>query len=225
MLGVLPSFLTAFSSVFLLIVGGLRVMDGHLSIGMLTAFQSLSSSFQAPINSLVSFGSTLQELEGNLIRLDAVLTNPIDPEVENRKREFHWHHLEAKAQQGALRLRGDVQLQNITFGYSRVSPPLIENFNLSIQPGQRVALVGSSGSGKSTIAKLVCGLYQPWTGEILFDGEPRRQIHQQILMTSIAMVEQEVLMFEGTIRENLSLWDATLLDKNLVRACQGCRHL
>lgn len=206
---VLPTLLSALSSMLLLVVGGLRVMDGHLSIGMLIAFQGLMQSFQEPVNNLVNFGSTLQELEGNLIRLDDVLNNPITVGAGLTK-EFTNYQL----------LQGYVELRNISFGYSRLEPPLIENFNLSIKPGQRVALVGGSGSGKSTIAKLVSGLYQPWTGEILFDGTPREQIPQEILANSVAMVEQEILLFGGSIRDNLTLWDATIPDKNLMQACQ-----
>ncbi len=222
---VLPTLLSAFSSMLLLVVGGLRVMNGHLSIGMLVAFQALMQSFQQPVNNLVNFGTTLQELDGNLIRLDDVLRNPIAPQVEQRSRgageqgssgEFN----STLSSAPLPKLLGYVELRNVTFGYSRLDPPLIENFNLSIKPGQRVALVGGSGSGKSTIAKLVSGLYEPWSGEIRFDGKPREQIPHQLLTNSVAMVEQDILLFSGTVRENLTLWDATVPDKNLIRACK-----
>jgi len=225
---ILPPLLSALSSMLLLVVGGLRVMDGHLSIGMLVAFQVLMQSFQLPVNNLVNFGSTLQELEGNLIRLDDVLDNPTKEMGRWGDREMGGsslpttpspHHPISEAAP-LPRLQGYVELQNVTFGYSHLEPPLIENFNLSIKPGQRVALVGGSGSGKSTVAKLVSGLYEPWAGEICFDGKHREQIPHQLLTNSVAMVEQDILLFGGTVRENLTLWDATVPDKNLKRACQ-----
>jgi ATP-binding cassette, subfamily C, bacterial len=217
---VLPTLLSALSSMFLLVVGGLRMMDGHLSIGMLIAFQGLMFNFQQPVNNLVNFGTTLQELEGNLIRLDDVLDNPTG-EMGKAEEQGSRGVGEGKLSSYLLpKLQGYVKLENITFGYSRLELPLIENFNLSIKPGQRVALVGGSGSGKSTIAKLVSGLYQPWAGEISFDGKPREQIPQQLLTNSVAMVEQEILLFGGTVRDNLTLWDTTVTDKNLLRACQ-----
>ncbi|MEH2002627.1 MAG: NHLP family bacteriocin export ABC transporter peptidase/permease/ATPase subunit [Nostoc sp.] len=210
---VLPTLLSALSSMLLLVVGGLRVIDGHLSIGMLIAFQGLMLNFQQPVNNLVNFGTTLQELEGNLIRLDDVLDNPIgEGKGAGEGKSSSSSYLLPK-------LQGYVELQNITFGYSRLELPLIENFNLSIKPGQRVALVGGSGSGKSTIAKLMSGLYQPWAGEVYFDGKPREQIPQQLLTNSVAMVEQEILLFAGTVRDNLTLWDTTVPDKSLMRAC------
>jgi ATP-binding cassette subfamily C protein len=209
---VLPVLLSALSSMLLLVVGGLRVMDGHLSIGMLIAFQGLTHSFQEPVNNLVNFGTSLQELEGNLVRLDDVLDNPIEETGNPKERETDFS-VQSK-------LQGYVELRNITFGYSRLEPALIENFNLSIKPGQRVALVGGSGSGKSTIAKLVSGLYQPWTGEILFDGTLREQIPQQMLTNSVAMVEQDILLFGGTVRDNLTLWDSTVPNNSLMRACK-----
>jgi len=227
---VLPPLLYALSSMLLLVVGGLRVMDGHLSIGMLVAFQVLMQSFLLPVNNLVNFGSTLQELEGNLIRLDDVLDNPTarqgEPlagkrlKVKGQSENSSLSPFPLPPSPPLPRLQGYVELRNVTFGYSRLEPPLIENFNLSIKPGQRVALVGGSGSGKSTIAKLVSGLYEPWAGEIHFDGLPREQIPHQLLTNSVAMVEQDILLFGGTVRENLTLWDATVPDKNLRRACQ-----
>ncbi|UKO96706.1 NHLP family bacteriocin export ABC transporter peptidase/permease/ATPase subunit [Nostoc sp. UHCC 0870] len=217
---VLPVLLSALSSVMLLVVGGLRVMDGHLSIGMLVAFQGLMYSFQSPVNNLVNFGTTLQELEGNLLRLDDVLDNPIEEQGSRGAGENKENLLSVYPSTFVPKLQGYVELRNVTFGYSRLEQPLIENFHLAIKPGQRVALVGGSGSGKSTIAKLISGLYQPWTGEILFDGTSREQIPQQILTNSVAMVEQDILLFGGTVRDNLTLWDSTIQDKSLIRACE-----
>ena len=212
---VLPTLLSAFSSMLVLVIGGLRVMDGHLSIGMLVAFQGLMQSFLAPVNSLVSFGSSLQELEGNLVRLDDVLRNPTDPQLEAEGRRQ-----EAEFKTQNPRLQGAIALHHLTFGYSRLAAPLIEDLNLRLKPGQRVALVGGSGSGKSTVAKLVSGLYEPWSGEVCFDGQPRAEIPRQILTNSVAMVEQDILMFGGTVRENLTLWDATVSENHLVQACR-----
>jgi ATP-binding cassette subfamily C protein len=216
-LSVLPVLLSALSSAFLLVVGGWRVMDGHLSIGMLVAFQGMMQSFQLPVNNLLNFGSTLQELEGNLIRLDDVLDNPIDPRSQQKRK---WEDGEKQQSASGSKLQGYIELKNLTFGYSRLEPPLIENFNLSVKPGQRVALVGGSGSGKSTIAKIVSGLYEPWSGEVRFDGKLREEMPHQVLTNSVSMVEQDILLFGGTVRDNLTLWDATVPDKNLKQACQ-----
>nr|WP_246141436.1 NHLP family bacteriocin export ABC transporter peptidase/permease/ATPase subunit [Hyella patelloides] len=218
----LPVLLTALSSALLLVVGGWRVIEGHLSIGMLVAFQAIVRSFQEPVNNLVNFAGTLQELEGNLIRLDDVLNNPTDSTTNNKEKLF----LTPQADNSQIipttsaRLKGYIELNNLSFGYSRLDPPLIENLSLSVKPGQRIAFVGGSGSGKSTVAKLVAGLYEPWSGEIRFDDRLRQKIPHQILTSSIAMVEQDIFLFTGTVRDNLALWDATIADKNLRRACQ-----
>lgn len=217
-LGILPMFLSALSAALLLIVGGIRVMDGHLSIGMLVAFQAMMGEFQEPIGNLMSFSSTLQELEGNIIRLDDVLANPVE---QNKLKKLS---LEIDSSDGSehkcYKLNGQVEIKNLTFGYSPLEAPSIENFNLTVKPGRRVAIVGASGSGKSTIAKLIAGLYQPWSGEILFDGKSRAEIPEEILTHSIAMVDQDLMMFGGTVRENLSLWDNSVPESNLIRACQ-----
>ncbi|MGL5079810.1 MAG: NHLP family bacteriocin export ABC transporter peptidase/permease/ATPase subunit, partial [Waterburya sp.] len=211
-LSVLPVLLSSLSSTLLLVVGGLRVMDGHLSIGMLVAFQGMMQNFQQPVDNLVSFGRVLQELDGNLIRLDDVLDNPTDPQLDQRN--------QSGERANTAKLSGHLELKNLTFGYSRLEAPLIENLSLEVKPGQRIALVGGSGSGKSTVAKLVSGLYEPWSGEILLDGQPKAEIPIQLLTNSLAMVEQDILMFEGTVKENLTLWDTTVPNKYVKQACK-----
>lgn len=222
-LGVLPILLTALASFFVLVIGGLRVISGDLSLGMLVAFQSLMISFLTPVNVLVGFGGALQELEGDLNRLDDVLRNPVDPML----RQASQATVESSCDRGNLvlssrsqRLQGQVEFRHVTFGYSRVEPPLIEDFNLVLQPGERVALVGKSGSGKSTLSKLISGLYQPWSGEILLDGMPIEDIPRAILTHSLALVEQDIFLFGGAIRENLLLWDTTIPEHQMVKACQ-----
>lgn len=215
-LSILPTFLTALAVASILVVGGLRVMNGSLSIGMLVAYQTLTQQFLKPVNNLVNFGSTLQELEADLNRLDDVLQNPIDAEAERATTSENRQYL---INNDSFQLQGYVELRNVSFGYSRMDSPLIENLSLSIKPGQRVALVGGSGSGKSTVAKLVTALYKHWSGEILLDGIPRSQIPRSILSNSLAMVEQDIFLFAGTVRENLTLWDSTVPEADVVQAC------
>lgn len=140
-LSILPSFLTALAATAILVVGGLRVMHGGLSIGMLIAYQSLTQQFLLPVNNLVNFGSTLQELEADLNRLDDVLQNPIDPEAD--RDSFHSQNSRS-ALADAFHLQGSIELRGVSFGYSRLEAPLIDNLNLTVKPGQRVALVGAA---------------------------------------------------------------------------------
>ncbi|WP_242065125.1 NHLP family bacteriocin export ABC transporter peptidase/permease/ATPase subunit [Nostoc sp. FACHB-133] len=235
-LGILPTFLSASASLLMLGIGGLRVMDGAMSIGMLVAFQGMMHKLLEPINNLVSLGRDLQDMEGNLNRLDDVLQNPIDPQLEPKTgkglgeaREQGSNGAGGKSSPAPqpsvskLKLQGDLELRNVTFGYSKIAPPIIENFNLCVKKGQRVALVGASGCGKSTIAKLLCGLYEPWQGEIYFDGEPREQIDRQVLVNSISAVDQEIFFFAGSVKDNLTLWDSTIPNEDLVQACQDAQ--
>jgi ABC-type bacteriocin/lantibiotic exporter with double-glycine peptidase domain len=195
-------------------------MDGHLSIGMLVAFQGLMQQFLLPVNNLVNLGSDLQRVEGDITRLDDVLRNPTDTQVDQEIQKVGDNIQFAAADRPVVRLQGYVDLRNVTFGYNRIGQPLIENFNFSLKPGQRVALVGGSGSGKSTVAKLVAGLYEPWQGDILFDGQTRSQIPRQVLVNSLALVEQDIFLFAGSVRDNLTLWDTTVPDSYLLRACK-----
>jgi ATP-binding cassette, subfamily C, bacterial len=208
-----PTLLSAISSMLLLVIGGLRVMDGILSIGMLVAFQGLMQRFMEPVNALVGMANELLVVEGDLSRLDDVMHNPIDPQLVRGDAAI-------ASNQNSTRLQGYVELRNLTFGYNRLAPPLIENLNLVLTPGQRVAIVGGSGSGKSTVAKLLCGLYEPWQGEILFDGRSRSQISRTAIVSAVALVEQDIVLFGGSVRDNLTLWDATVPDRDLILACQ-----
>ncbi len=217
-LAVLPTLLTTLATTSILLMGGFRVINGSFSMGMLVAYQLLVSNFLKPVNNLINFGTTLQELEADLNRLDDVLENPVDQQTERLQETASstYPHLTVHS----FQLQGNLQLRQVTFGYSQLEAPLIENFNLTVKPGQRIALVGGSGSGKSTIAKLICGLYPLWSGDILFDGVSRDQIPRSVLTNSLAMVEQDIFLFAGTIRDNLTLWDSTIPEADIIKACQ-----
>ncbi len=212
-LNAVPPLLAGLNNVALIAVGGLRVMEGHLSVGQLVAFQTLMQSFMDPITKLVNLGSQLQEMQGDVTRLDDVMAYEPDPQVETGENAD-------PVAGGTIKLEGTVELRDVTFGYSRLDKPLISGFNLTIRPGQRVALVGGSGSGKSTVARLVSGLYEPWSGEILFDGRKRTEIPRALLNNSIGLVDQDVALFGGTVRENLTLWDETVPGLDMVRSCR-----
>ncbi|TAN59885.1 MAG: ATP-binding cassette domain-containing protein, partial [Magnetospirillum sp.] len=211
-LSTVPLLLGGIGSAAILTVGGMEVMDGALSIGMLIAFQMLMANFQAPVQSLVALGGSLQEAEGNINRLDDVLRHRRDTEFDR--------DADAASMEGATRLSGRIEIRDLAFGFSPLDPPLVEGFSLTLEPGSRLALVGGSGSGKSTVGKLLSGLYQPWSGDILFDGRRPQDIPRDIFRSSVAIVDQDIALFEGTIRDNLSLWDETIPDERLVRAAK-----
>ena len=208
--GILPPLLLSLMTATVLVEGGFEVIHGRMSIGMLVAFQSLAVSFLQPLNNLVALGGTLQELEANVARLSDVLENP---PVEEPPLP------EVAMKSSPVRLRGLVEFRDVSFGYSPVLPPLIQDLSFTVRPGQRVAFVGASGSGKSTVARLMAGLYTPITGEILFDGVPASSIPREVLSQSLAMVDQDVFLFKGTVRENLTLWDNSMPPERLRRAC------
>jgi len=199
-----PTLLASLSTAAILGFGGWRVMEGSLTFGTLVAFQSLAIAFNAPIANLVALGATLQEMAGNLANVDDVLRYPVESE-----RPRHRGSLPA-------RLTGSLELRGVTFGYSPLAPPVVEDLSLTMRPGDRIALVGPSGCGKSTIARLVCGLHRPWDGEILLDGVPREEIPREILAASLALVDQDIVLFEATVRDTLALWDPTLPEASIV---------
>jgi ABC-type bacteriocin/lantibiotic exporter with double-glycine peptidase domain len=210
-LSAVPPFLSLLNNIAILSLGAFRVMDNQLTIGMLVAFQSLMSSFIVPVNELVNMGSTLQEVEGDMNRLNDVLRYDIDARFNHEKDE---------TASLPVKLSGHIELKNISFGYNRLEPPLIEKFSLTMKPGARIALVGGTGSGKSTVAKLVGGLYEPWEGEILFDGIPRVKLSRDLISSSLAAVDQDIFLFEGAVRDNLTLWDTSIPEGHLIDAAK-----
>ena len=212
-LGTVPPFLTTLNGVLVIGIGGLRVMEGHLSMGMLVAFQALMAGFTGPINQLVGLGSQIQELQGDMNRLDDVLKSKLDPRASAEPAATPPENMPPK-------LNGSLELRNISFGYSPLDPPLLKDFSLTLKPGDRVALVGPSGCGKSTISKLVLGLYEIWEGEILFDGRKRDEIPRDVLVNSLALVDQDITLFSGTVRDNLTLWDDSIAEADVIQAAK-----
>ena len=206
-----PVLLGGLNTAVIMAVGGFEIMDGLMTVGIFMAFQSLMGKFQEPITKLLALAETLQTTETQLHRLDDVLRYPRDSSIADDKAAIDFSR---------DKLNGQVEMRNITFGYSRLEPPLLENFSLSIEPGRRVALVGGSGSGKSTVAKLFTGLYQPWEGEILFDGISRQEIPRELMAHSLAGVDQDIVLFSGSVAENISLFDPTLPRTDIVRAAR-----
>jgi len=217
---VLPALVSAVATALVLTFGALRIVDGSLSIGELVAFQTLMLAFLTPVYTLVQMGGVVQELHGDLQRLDDVLDNPIQVRESDPDREFR-----TIEDRRVARLTGHIEVNNLTFGYSPLEPPLLHGLNLVVRPGEHVAIVGPSGSGKSTLVKLISGELTPWKGEVRFDRVPRDELPPALIASSFSVVEQEIFLFGGTVRENLTLWDGTLPEAHLVRACEdACVH-
>jgi ABC-type bacteriocin/lantibiotic exporter with double-glycine peptidase domain len=194
-LTVVPPLLATANTGLILLVGGLKVVAGGISIGILVAFQGLLSSLSRPVTQLTNLGETLQDITADITRLHDVERYPLD-------RAFT--HPGAVAQR---RLDGYLEFDGVTFGYNPLASPVLKNVSFSVVPGRRLAIVGGSGSGKSTIGRLVTGMYEPWSGQVLMDGRPRTEIAREVLASSVAFVDQDISLFEGTVRDNLTLWD------------------
>jgi NHLM bacteriocin system ABC transporter peptidase/ATP-binding protein len=213
----IPGFLMLLNTTVILVIGGFRVLDGSISVGMLVAFQSLMASFMAPVNSIVDLGAQVEQVKGDIARLDDVFKYERDDKISDVSSQ--------DVTESFTKLEGSLEIYGLTYGYSKMDLPLMEDFQLSLSPGARVALVGGSGSGKSTLAKIIAGIYEPWSGEIRLDGKPVVEIPRIILNQSLAMVDQDILLFEGSIRDNITLWDSTLTDAAVIRAAKdACIH-
>ena len=212
-LGLIPPMLTQIANTAVLALGVYLCMTGEFTVGMVMAFQGFLVSFMAPATSLISAGQTVQELRTEMERVEDVMKYPIDVEIDEEIDEDADYE----------KLSGAVELKNITFGYSRLAPPLIENFSMKLNPGSRVAFVGASGCGKSTLAKLISGLYQPWEGDILFDGKHINEINRNVFTGSVAVVDQDITLFEDTIENNIKMWDSTIEDYEMILAARDAR--
>lgn len=212
-LNTIPPLLTSLTTSAILGIGALRIMDGQMTLGALVAFTYLMNNFINPVNQLVSVGAMLHETESDMGRIDDVMNY----EVDNQFREENAVKMESAKQN---KLVGYFEMDNVTFGYNPTIPPLIEKFNLKLKPGSRVALVGGSGSGKSTVAKIASGLYDPWEGNILLDGKSRKEIPRNIITESLSVIDQDVLVFNGTINENIAFWDTLISEKNIVQSAR-----
>ncbi|MEL6627169.1 MAG: NHLP family bacteriocin export ABC transporter peptidase/permease/ATPase subunit [Bacteroidota bacterium] len=227
-LNVVPPLLISISTAIIMGMGALQVMDGQMTLGMLVGFLYLMNNFIGPVNELVSMGTLLQDTEGDMSRIDDVLNYEISDDFAESKlapkvvgtRESHKVHMNGQSHVSNRKLNGHLELKDVSFGYTHTMPPIIKNLNLRLAPGSRVALVGGSGSGKSTVARLVAGLYQPWEGEILLDGQNRQEILRHRVNNSVAVIDQEIMLFNGTIRENLSFWDKTMSEHNIIQAAK-----
>ncbi|MFE4857730.1 NHLP family bacteriocin export ABC transporter peptidase/permease/ATPase subunit [Streptomyces sp. NPDC056670] len=206
-LGVVAPALATLNSALILWIGGLRAVEGHLSIGLLVAFQALVTRFTAPVTRLNGVAGRIQDFAADVARLKDVENFPVDA-----------LHSRPEPPASTRRLKGHVTLDDITFGYSPLDKPLLTGFSLTVGPGQQVALVGGSGSGKSTVSRLISGLYAPWEGTIRIDGQRLEDIPRGALAASVSFVDQDVFLFEGTVRDNIALWDPSIPDDAVVSA-------
>ena len=213
-LGMIPELVSSLANIAVLILGVYFTINGKFTVGMIMAFQGFLGSFTAPAQMLISAGQTLQEMRTQMERVEDVMEYPTDV---NCSRDGILEDAEYS------KLSGSVELKNVTFGYSRLAKPLIRDFNLTLKTGSRVAFVGTSGCGKSTLSKLISGLYQPWEGEILFDGKPIEKIDRSVFTGSLAVVDQDIILFEDTIANNIKMWDGSIEDFEIIMAARDAQ--
>ncbi len=213
-LGMIPTFVSSLANTAVLILGVYFTINGEFTVGMIMAFQGFLGSFTAPAQTLISAGQTLQEMRTQMERVEDVMEYPTDVNYDNDA---------VSEDEEYDKLTGNVELKNVTFGYSRLAEPLIRDFNLTLKTGGRVAFVGTSGCGKSTLSKLISGLYKPWSGEILFDGKPLSDIDRNVFTGSLAVVDQDIILFEDTIANNIKMWDNSIEDFEMILAARDAQ--
>ncbi len=210
-----PEITSQICNILVLMIGGVFVIQGKLTAGMLIAFNTLLAAFIAPVNELVGFVQKIQQIKADMSRVDDILRHEED-EV--------FRESEEKVERTG-KLSGQIELHDISFGYSKLEKPLIEGFNFKLQSGKSIAFVGASGSGKSTVSKIISGLYMPWSGDITVDGDSLRNIPSEIQSSSISTVSQEISLFSGTIHDNITMWNDTLRDEDILQAAKdACIH-
>ncbi len=212
-LGLVPELLLSISNYLVLVLGVGLVMRGKFTLGMVTGFQMYLNLFNEPAMKLIGAGQSIQEMRSNMERLDDVMNYPEDPVFESKKVESGEYS----------KLTGNIELKNVTFGYSRLAEPVIKDFSLEIEAGSKVAIVGASGCGKSTLSKLLSGLYSPWSGEILFGGKRISEIDRNVFTGSVAVVDQDIIMFEDSVDQNIKLWDNSIEDFEVILAARDAQ--
>lgn len=215
-IGMIPSVVSLLCSSAVTFLSVWYAMNGNFTVGMISAFQGFLTSFTAPANKLITATQSLQEMRTSMERIEDVMQYPEDVCCKAKADD------EGEGKSFA-KLSGDIELKNVTFGYSRLAQPLIKNFSLSLKRGGSIALVGASGCGKSTISKLISGLYQPWSGEILFDGKPLTSIDRSVFTGSLAVVDQDIIIFEDTIANNIKMWDNSIEDFEVILAARDAQ--
>jgi len=209
-----PEVISEAARILVLMAGGVQVINGKMTPGMLLAFNSLLMSFNAPVNKLVGFIQRIQTLKSDMNRVE---------DIQKYEQDAKFAPVDEVPLEN--KLSGEVVLDNIAFGYSHLKPALIENFSFSLDSGSSIAFVGASGCGKSTVSKIISGLYTPWEGELLFDGIPLKKIPQRILCSSVSTVSQSITLFSGTIRDNLTLWNKGIMEQDIIQAAKdACIH-
>ena len=211
-LGTIPGLVRSLLNTVITVLGVFLIMKGRFTEGLLIGFQGYLSRFESPAEALISASQTLQEMKTEIERVEDVMNSETDPVFTSPTND-----------ESLAKLSGAIEINNITFGYSPLADPLIRDFSLSLKPGARVALVGTSGCGKSTIAKLVSGLYQPWSGSITFDGKSITQIDRSVFTGSLAVVDQDIILFEDTIANNIRMWDNSIEDFEMILAAKDAQ--